>query len=156
MALNTNSPILVTGIHRSGSTFVGNILSLNKNVGYIQEPFNQFYGLSIFDTDFKYLKAGTVSEDVRVVLDNLIHLKKATYSITSVTESNKVIQGRRGILKEAVQNISVENIHKYIGKILFRSDSQLKFQLLKYNLRVNRVLMKDPLASLSSRYLSRR
>lgn len=33
-------PILVTGSHRSGSTWVGNIISSNKKVFYIQEPFN--------------------------------------------------------------------------------------------------------------------
>lgn len=33
-------PILVTGAHRSGSTWIGNIISSAKNVYYIQEPFN--------------------------------------------------------------------------------------------------------------------
>lgn len=33
-------PILVTGSHRSGSTWIGNIISSASNVFYIQEPFN--------------------------------------------------------------------------------------------------------------------
>jgi len=35
-----NSPILVTGSHRSGSTWVGQMLASAPGVGYIHEPFN--------------------------------------------------------------------------------------------------------------------
>lgn len=34
------NPILVTGSHRSGSTWVGKVLSTSPQVGYIHEPFN--------------------------------------------------------------------------------------------------------------------
>lgn len=34
-------PILVTGAPRSGSTWVGNILALDRHSGYIHEPFNK-------------------------------------------------------------------------------------------------------------------
>src|SRR5690242_1511734 len=33
-------PILVTGAHRSGSTWVGKMLALAPGIGYIHEPFN--------------------------------------------------------------------------------------------------------------------
>jgi hypothetical protein len=33
-------PILVTGSPRSGSTWVGNVLALDKGAGYVHEPFN--------------------------------------------------------------------------------------------------------------------
>jgi hypothetical protein len=33
-------PILVTGAHRSGTTWVGRIIAASPGVGYIQEPFN--------------------------------------------------------------------------------------------------------------------
>src|SRR5215831_9468235 len=33
-------PILVTGAHRSGTTWVGRMLALAPGVGYIHEPFN--------------------------------------------------------------------------------------------------------------------
>ena len=33
-------PILVTGIHKSGTTWVGKILAESKEVGYVYEPFN--------------------------------------------------------------------------------------------------------------------
>lgn len=36
-------PILVTGAHRSGTTWVGQMLSLPPSVGYLHEPFNLVY-----------------------------------------------------------------------------------------------------------------
>ena len=33
-------PVLVTGSHRSGSTWVGRILGVSNNLAYLQEPFN--------------------------------------------------------------------------------------------------------------------
>jgi hypothetical protein len=33
-------PVLVTGSPRSGSTWVGNVLALDRNTGYVHEPFN--------------------------------------------------------------------------------------------------------------------
>lgn len=38
--IDVRKPILVTGSHRSGSTWVGKILSKADRVGYVQEPFN--------------------------------------------------------------------------------------------------------------------
>lgn len=35
-----NRPIVVTGIHRSGSTWVGNVIAKSSAVKYIHEPFN--------------------------------------------------------------------------------------------------------------------
>lgn len=37
-------PILITGIHRSGSTWLGEMVSLSSQVGYIHEPFNFNHG----------------------------------------------------------------------------------------------------------------
>lgn len=34
-------PILVTGSHRSGTTWVGQMLATSENIGYIWEPFNK-------------------------------------------------------------------------------------------------------------------
>lgn len=48
-------PILVTGSHRSGSTWVGQMLSLVNNVRYVSEPFNPGYGLKIFKSWFVYV-----------------------------------------------------------------------------------------------------
>jgi hypothetical protein len=38
--VNSERPILVTGAHRSGTTWVGKMLALAPGVGYVHEPFN--------------------------------------------------------------------------------------------------------------------
>jgi len=37
---NSKRPILVTGSHRSGTTWVGKMISASSQIGYIHEPFN--------------------------------------------------------------------------------------------------------------------
>ena len=37
---NTANPILVTGSHRSGTTWAGQMLATAPGIGYIHEPFN--------------------------------------------------------------------------------------------------------------------
>ena len=55
----TRIPILVTGSHKAGTTWVGEMLAASRRVGYISEPFNPTqllayvtwsdkYGLGIF------------------------------------------------------------------------------------------------------------
>jgi hypothetical protein len=54
-----NKPILVTGAHRSGSTWVGHMLALSPALGYIHEPFNLGRAPGIckakFDIWFQYI-----------------------------------------------------------------------------------------------------
>ena len=42
--MNYRKPILITGSHRSGTTWVGNILSMSPSLYYIAEPFNPTFG----------------------------------------------------------------------------------------------------------------
>lgn len=42
------SPILVTGAHRSGTTWVGKMLAANRHVAYISEPLNVFHRPGVF------------------------------------------------------------------------------------------------------------
>jgi len=46
--------VLVTGSHRSGSTFVGKMLSLSPALGYIREPFSVLHRPGIIDVRFPY------------------------------------------------------------------------------------------------------
>ena len=45
-------PILVTGAHRSGTTWVGKMLALAPGVGYVHEPFNPRFSAGRFDRYF--------------------------------------------------------------------------------------------------------
>lgn len=52
-------PIIVTGTHRSGSTWFGKMLALTPNTCYINEPFTPIYAKAIMGLDinwFHYLK----------------------------------------------------------------------------------------------------
>ncbi len=53
----SNRPVLVTGSHRSGSTWVGKTLAHSPRVGYISEPFNPIYGVwtAPFEHWFEYV-----------------------------------------------------------------------------------------------------
>lgn len=50
--------IFVTGVPRSGTTFVGKILSAPLEVDYIHEPFNPNYGVRGLDHRYLYLRPG--------------------------------------------------------------------------------------------------
>ena len=47
------NPILVTGIHRSGTTWVGKMLSASDRVAYISEPLNVSYRPGMFNVQIK-------------------------------------------------------------------------------------------------------
>lgn len=49
-----NKPILITGSHRSGTTWVGRMLSANEDTAYISEPLNVLHRPGIFRVPVKY------------------------------------------------------------------------------------------------------
>ncbi|HET7808403.1 MAG TPA: sulfotransferase [Gaiellaceae bacterium] len=50
-------PILVTGAHRSGTTWVGKMLALAPAVAYVHEPFNPRFSAGAFDRYFTVVTA---------------------------------------------------------------------------------------------------
>ena len=70
-----SGPILVTGSHRSGSTWVGNVLSLAAGSGYVHEPFNVKTRRGIcaarFPDDFTYVTRETEGPYVGPLGDTL-------------------------------------------------------------------------------------
>ena len=55
-------PILVTGAHRSGTTWVGKMLALAPGVAYLHEPFNPRFSAGAFD---RYFTVVTVENESR-------------------------------------------------------------------------------------------
>ena len=49
---SSKAPILVTGAHRSGTTWVGRMLALAPGVAYVHEPFNPRFSAGAFDRYF--------------------------------------------------------------------------------------------------------
>jgi hypothetical protein len=48
------SPILVTGTHRSGSTWIGKMLAADATTAYVSEPLNILHRPGVFHTKVKY------------------------------------------------------------------------------------------------------
>ena len=75
MDKSTEKPILVTGSHRSGSTWAGQMLALNKRLAYIHEPFNVSDEISInpeqFDLWFKYISDHNAGQFEKIFNDIL-------------------------------------------------------------------------------------
>jgi hypothetical protein len=51
---NVKTPILVTGAHRSGTTWVGKILAASPEVGYISEPLNKLHRPGVMGEPVEY------------------------------------------------------------------------------------------------------
>jgi len=128
-------PILVTGIHRSGTTFVGKMLSLPRSVGYIHEPFNTVYGIEGIPDEYYYVtKQSSYEPEFRRLIQRLLD-GQASY-------------------RAAKQRLG-EPAVKTIARALFKSSNNLGYRLCMLNPLVKRWLIKDPLAAMSSEYLHR-
>lgn len=66
-------PILVTGAPRTGTTFLGTMLSLNRDVKYIYEPTSLIYGLRDVPSPMLYVRAGSSNEaSAKRMIDDLL------------------------------------------------------------------------------------
>lgn len=123
-------PILVTGSHRSGTTWVGQVLARAAGVGYVFEPFNPRVGLSAsggaFDIWYQYVCEENGS-DYRSALDALMGfrypLAENLSRVRSVREGAKTVRDQ--------------------------------FAFLRYRLGGYRPLLKDPIAFFSAEWLAR-
>jgi len=80
--------ILITGIHRSGSTFVGKIVSQANDIYYIQEPFNKYGGVKGVDVWFKYLSEDYSDLKYDQIIKNIINLDKIKYKRNYISLEN--------------------------------------------------------------------
>lgn len=125
-------PILITGSHRSGTTWVGKILSTSPNIGYIHEPFNiesTRPGISgrKFENWFQYVTPE--NEDLYYpVLKRTLEFK---YHLASELQAIR----------------SMRDVGRF-----FRDYSRFCF----YRLMKKRPLMKDPIALMSAEWLAER
>lgn len=70
------SPILVSGSHRSGSTWLGKMIGLSGDVGYIHEPFHRKFGISgeLFSKWFTYVCEEN-EDEFKKALDKYLQFK---------------------------------------------------------------------------------
>lgn len=126
---NSRRPILVTGSHRSGSTWLGQMIAASDAVGYIHEPFNITRGPGIcrsrFPYWFTYIRPGTGGE--------------------SADDFRRMLAFRYNYLAQAIRLRSWTDF-----RILVRDGGRF----LRFRARGARPLVKDPMALFSAEWIA--
>ena len=129
--MTNRKPILVTGSHRSGTTWVGKMLAASPSVGYIHEPFNLTHRPGICTAKFPYWFTYINEEN------------QAPYPYYEPL--NNTLAFRFDIAAElpAIQSM------RHVGRML---KNYKNFSLYRYRNAIP--LMKDPIALFSSEWLA--
>ena len=118
--------ILVTGSHRSGSTWTGTVISQSKKVRYVQEPFN--LAIKKYNSPIKYW------------FEHVNLLDEKSYQ-------NKIKKYLNSFLVPFVLNGKQKRKHKSYPKFIY---SHL---LEAYRKSFKRTLIKDPIAIMSAEWI---
>lgn len=127
--MTQGKPILVTGSHRSGTTWVGKMLAATPSVGYIHEPFNLTHRPGICSAKFPYWFTYINEENASPYFLPLKRTLEFRFDI--------------GAELRAIQSF------RHAGRML---NNYKNFSF--YRLRHAIPLMKDPIALFSSEWLS--
>ena len=85
---DTQHWILVTGMIRSGTTFVGKVLTLPWSVDYIHEPFNGGYSLPDREPfRARYLRPDASGPEVERYRDHIAHIFNYDFDLKTSTTS---------------------------------------------------------------------
>ncbi|MGF1524215.1 MAG: sulfotransferase [Leptolyngbyaceae cyanobacterium] len=122
-------PILVTGAHRSGSTWVGRMLASAPQVGYIQEPLNLYHRPGICGAQVKHWFPYISCENEALYYENIRDTINFRYKV------GKELQSVRSL------------------KDLLRAARDYR-DFSRYQATQSRPLIKDPLAIFSAEWLA--
>lgn len=147
--LSRRKPILVTGSHRSGSTWVGEMLALSPLTTYISEPFNldhrgTFRYISnqneLDKWKFRFKHNGLAAElDFYHYIQDII--KYSYFSYYYIYSATRDIRGTKSL------NYPIE----YLKRVVRKSKT-----LSTYRAANIRPLLKDPIAVFSAEWLANR
>lgn len=73
------NPILITGSHRSGTTWVGKMISLSWYIFYLEEPFNRCYDYisnDVLPQQFYYIRPQAKTSTLKATMDEILALSK--------------------------------------------------------------------------------
>jgi hypothetical protein len=116
--VNSQKPILVTGAHRSGSTWVGRMLAAGGDVAYVSEPLNVMHRPGVFRASvrhwYTYIDGSNESAYLpafQELLDLRYHLSREILSVRSWRDLLRMgrdfhaffmgrVRGRRVLLKD--------------------------------------------------------
>lgn len=128
--LNKN-PILVTGSHRSGSTWTGRMIAQATTIAYIHEPFNLQHRPGICKAKFDYQFPYICNENESQYLNSLEDCLKFKYHMFEELKTTKSYKD------------FVRSLRDYI-------------RFTKYRILKKRPLVKDPIAVFSAEWLAKR
>jgi hypothetical protein len=154
-----NRNILITGCRRSGTTFLGRMLSVNKSISYIHEPFNYYQGLKEAGIKgwYPYITKENINNYNKEEIDKLFRLgnisSKVSLNVFNSTELKYNVKFTE-LLKNIYANYSNEGLSKRITRIFIKNRFYQTYLLSRLNFFKERILIKDPLAALSSNYLA--
>jgi len=121
-------PILVTGSHRSGTTWTGQMLAAAPHTAYVHEPFNSELRLGLspssFEQTFKYISESESEEYQRWF--------------------KRVLAFHYPLLRNFTRSRSVDDLLKLINKQSY---------YWGHKLRKNRPIVKDPIAIFSAEWI---
>ena len=148
-------PVLVTGIHRSGSTWVGRMLALSSKIVYIHEPFNpENYRPEICSTKFRlwftYIapeiegpyysplkKTVGLQYNLAAALARSRHLRGAARRISHYLQFSLArIQHKTALIKDPIAVFSSEWLASRLGLqpvVLIRHPAAFTASLIKQN-----------------------
>jgi len=121
-------PIIITGSHRSGTTWAGKMISAAPNVGYIHEPFNIGIKIGINPEPFHYWFQYISDENTnnyRQLIDDILKFK---YPTSKNIAKVKTFSDFKRLLKESAR-------------------------FFIYRITKQRPLIKDPIAFFSTEWL---
>lgn len=125
-------PILVTGAHRSGTTWVGRMLAASPRVTYIHEPFNLLVDDRLWAVDVKHWFAHLTEANVGAHRRALMRLGRLAYTPLDVIRRARTTASRR-------------QQYRYLKDFA---------QCVRHRLGGRQALIKDPIALLSAEWLA--
>ncbi|MBC8332755.1 MAG: glycosyltransferase [Anaerolineae bacterium] len=126
-----NAPIVITGVHRSGTTWVGKMIAASRDVIYLSEPLNLWHRPGVMRTPVAHWYQYICDENEQFFLPALRETLGYRYHISTEIFSIRTV--------------------KDIGRML-----RDMYRFIKGNLTDARPLLKDPFAVFSSPWFSRR
>ena len=129
--------ILVTGVIRSGTTFIGKILSLPLEVDYIHEPYNTGCGMPGMNRRYRYVRPSLDTAEMQHLHDRTTDLLHYDFSLQTVYYGD-------------------DPWYRNLAKGLVGSRGPFYLRLAKTNPFHTAAVIKDPTASMMAYYLHQR
>lgn len=150
--------IMISGARRSGTTFVGKVMSKQQESAYFFEPFNKDQGAKYLpNLWYPCLNENNIDEYLSRTLDEIYGEQRVSYKVSLYGENYVWWDlNRLDLIKNLFTNFSNEKILMRLARILFKNRSNFEYYKYKLSSNIKNIIYKDPLASLSTELLTNR